>query len=470
MPGSTKILNFGRNVSFEPERVYRPKSTDEVLEILGKHRHQKIRAVGSLHAWSDSVKTTGIVIELADIHSMQIDVAQSKVTVGGGCKIKHLLAELAKSDLTLPSVGLIDEQTIAGATATATHGSGKHSLSHYIDAVEIAHFDEATGEPVVSRIDSGIELQAARCSLGLLGVVVSLTIRCCPCYNVEEHAAAFDSLEEVVAVESTYPQQQFYLMPWSWSYFGHHRVQSERARSRLASLYRVYNFLVIDIGLHVAVYALAKLLKFGWATKFFFKRILPLTIIRNWKVVDDSHAMLTMEHELFRHIEIELFVQRSNLKAATQFLIDTLQFTAGSKPEGTAEIQKQFNQMDTAGDVESLHGCYVHHYPICYRRIKNDEVLVSMASESAESQEDWYAISLISYQWPSDRDGFFKFAEFIAHAFVDMFGGRCHWGKYNPLAKPQNEQLYPQLNNFRSVVKRFDNGGHFTNEWLNHVL
>ena len=45
------------------------------------------------------------------------------------------LAELAESKHTLPSLGLIDEQTVAGATATGTHGSGRNSLSHYVQAV-----------------------------------------------------------------------------------------------------------------------------------------------------------------------------------------------------------------------------------------------------------------------------------------------------------------------------------------------
>jgi len=404
------------------------------------------------------------------LNSVLVDAATSTVTVGGGCKIKHLLKELAVHDLTLPSVGLIDEQTAAGATATATHGSGKNSLSHYIIAVEIAHFDETGGAPKISRIDSGPELQAARCSLGLMGIVLSITFHCCPSYNVEEHTAVHESLESVLAEEVECPQQQFYLMPWSWAFFGHHRVSTAKARSKLASLYRAYCFLIIDVGLHIAVSLLSKILKPAWATRFFFKQILPLTIIRNWKVVDDSHAMLTMEHELFRHIEIELFVQRSKLQEATEFLIGVLKHSAGSTKTASVEDDPRWDQLDNQADFQTLKGCYVHRYPICYRRIKNDDVLISMAAASEKSEEDWYSISFISYQNPNDRDGFFRFADFIGTAFVQLFDGRCHWGKYNPLGKSANEKLYPKLDDFRRIVKQFDSDGRFGNDWLERVL
>ncbi len=470
VPSKKTIWNFGKNVSIKPESYFQPTSSDELLTILNEHRGKKLRAVGSLHAWSDAAKTQGVVIELSQINSIEVDQATQTVTVGGGCRVKHLLAELSKHGLTLPSVGLIDEQTVAGAAATATHGSGKHSLSHYIESTTIAHYDNESGEAKLTTIDSGLPLQAARCSIGLLGVVVAIRFRCRPQYNICEHAKAHPSLDSVLDMESDHPQQQFYLMPWSWTYFGHHRVETDRPRSFSATIYRWYCFLVIDVGLHIAIYFLAKLLKQAWAIRFFFKRILPLTIARNWKVVDDSHAMLTMEHELFRHIEIELFVQRSQVRDATKFLIDVLAWFGGQAMIHPAQTEAQLKEVEQLNQLPGFQGRYVHHYPICYRRIENDDALISSAACSQESEEDWYAISLISFHWPGDRKGFFQFADFIGPVFAKLFGGRCHWGKYNPLNKQTNEQLYPQLPEFRKVVEQFDKNAAFKNDWLDQVI
>jgi len=117
---------------------------------------------------------------------------------------------------TLPSLGLITEQSIAGAVSTGTHGSGKHSLSHYIDEVRAATYDPATGKPVIRVISDGSELRAARCSLGSLGVIVSVGFWCRPQYQIEEHFRRYNGLDEVLAAETDYPLQQFYLIPWLW--------------------------------------------------------------------------------------------------------------------------------------------------------------------------------------------------------------------------------------------------------------
>lgn len=74
------------------------------------------------------------------------DGAVVAVTAGAGCRMKHLLQTLhRRTDATLPSVGLITEQTVAGVISTATHGSGRHSLSHYVEQLRVAAYDPATG-------------------------------------------------------------------------------------------------------------------------------------------------------------------------------------------------------------------------------------------------------------------------------------------------------------------------------------
>ena len=54
-------------------------------------------------------------------------------------------------------------------------------------------------------IDSGVELAAARCAIGLLGIATRITLRCRPKYNIQEHAAAHESLPAVLEHEADYP-------------------------------------------------------------------------------------------------------------------------------------------------------------------------------------------------------------------------------------------------------------------------
>ncbi len=468
---TASIENFGRNVRIEPASIHRVDSEAEVLAILQANRRQQVRAIGSLHAWSDIAKTDGLVIEMSSLNSVEVSDDEKSVWVGAGCTVKRLLRKLARQGLTLPSVGLIDEQTVAGATATGTHGSGSNSLSHFIKAVRIAHFD-AAGDARIATVTSGDELRAARCSLGLMGAIVAIEFECRKQYNIEEHARAHKTLAGAIAMESSHPQQQFYLIPWAWNYLGHHRVESKQPRSRLATLYRLYCFCVIDVGLHIAVTLLSRMIKSAAAIRFFFRYILPWTIINRWKVVDDAHAMLVMEHDLFRHIEIEVFVPRSKVQQATDLLIDVL-CVFGSKPKRNAEstdaLLDSAHQKDT---LDSMAGSYCHHYPVCFRRVLPDDTMMTSTAESdtASRDEDWYAISFISYHNPDERDGFFGFANFIGPLIAELFGGRCHWGKYNPLDRDQNACLYSEMDAFKEVVNQFDPDGLFANDWLNEVV
>lgn len=465
------IENFGRNVLIEPDSFHRVETEAEVLSVLQANRGKQIRAIGSLHAWSDAAKTDGAVIEMKRLNSVEVSENEKSVWIGAGCKVKRALRQLARRGLTLPSVGLIDEQTVAGATATGTHGSGSNCLSHFIKAVRVAHYD-SDGDAILTTINSGDELRAARCSLGMLGVIVAVEFECRKQYNIEEHARSHKTLDSAIAMEETHSQQQFYLMPWSWTYIGHHRVETKKKRSGLATLYRLYCFLVIDVGLHIAVSVLSRTLKSAAAIRFFFKWILPWTIINRWKVVDDSHAMLVMEHDLFRHIEIEVFVPRSSVQAATDLLIDVVSVFGGMPKRNSVETDTLLDSANKKEELDSLAGSYCHHYPICYRRILPDDTLLtcSSASDTATPDEDWYAISFISYQCPADRVGFFKFANFIAALIAELFGGRCHWGKYNPLDNDQNGVLYSDMNRFKKVVRQFDPDGVFSNAWLDSVV
>jgi FAD/FMN-containing dehydrogenase len=118
-----------------------------LLQILREQRGKRIRAVGRLHSWSAAPQAEEVLLDLRKLKSVQVtwDDRGPVAVIGGGCQIKDILRELDRHDLTLPTVGLISEQTIAGAAATGTHGSGRSSLSHYLAAVRLACYDATTG-------------------------------------------------------------------------------------------------------------------------------------------------------------------------------------------------------------------------------------------------------------------------------------------------------------------------------------
>ena len=467
--GTSPLTNFGGNLTLEPQAVFVPSSEEEVLQILREHRGKRLRAIGRLHSWSGAPQCEEVLLDLRKLKSVQVtwDDQGSVATIGGGCQIKDILRELDRHGLTLPTIGLISEQTIAGAAATGTHGSGRSSLSHYLAAVRLACYDPATGEPVVREVRTGPELHAARCSLGCMGIVLSVEIRPRPQYCVEEWFCLHDTLEEVLAAEPVTPLQQFYLVPWQWKYMGQHRRETEQPRSWLAGLYRWYWFATIDVGLHLAMLLLVRVLRSPWAIKTFFCRVINLTVIRGWHVVDKSQAMLIMEHELFRHIEVELFVKQSRQAEALSFVTGVLQFFDGDSAAFPTNVRQRLEECGVAIPALKDGERYTHHYPICIRRVLPDDTLVSMASGS---DEPYYAISFISYAAPAKRAGFLRFADFLANSMAALFEARPHWGKVCPLSPAQVDQLYPDVQDFRDICRNYDPNGRFRNAWSDELL
>ena len=461
--------NFGRNRVLQPSAAYTPTSEQEVLDILDRHQGQSIRAVGRLHSWSEAILGDGVQLDLRRLNdvSLEPDGDDFLATIGAGCQVKRILKELNRGGATLHSLGLIDVQTIAGAISTGTHGSGRHSMSHYVEEVRLARYDESTGKAFIDEINAGDELLAARCSLGALGIILSVKIRCRAQYNIQEHFTESKTLEGVLNAEEAYPLQQFYFIPWRWSYFTQHRCEDTGKRSFLAKLYRLYWFGVMDYAMHLKILFLKRVLRSRRMIRFSFRRIVSLFLIRKWKVTDRSSSMLVMKHEAFRHIEIELFVPRDQLPEALKFTKEVIE-VAGSKDTPLSEVnQRRIDELGMQDDLAELQNQYCQHYPICVRRVLPDDTLISMASGE---DQDWYAISFISYAKPKRRAGFDLFSRFMARSMSQLFQARPHWGKISPIEASELTDLYPKFDTFRTVSKTLDPQGVFQNKWTTALL
>lgn len=462
------ISNFGRNICFQPWRLYEPRTEDEVLQILNDHRGGTIRVVGAGHSWNPGIESQDALIDLKHICHVHVNGDSTRVTAGAGVRIGALLKHLSQRGLTLPSLGLIDRQTIAGAVATGTHGSGRHSMSHYVEAMRIACYG-ADGAARVRTVDSGRTLRAARCSVGALGVVLEVTLPCVPQYHVRERCRWRPGLDAVVEREAEAPLQQFYLMPHAWTYLAHERsVAATNRRAGGAALYRVYWLTFIDVLLHLCVKFCASLMRSRRLVHVLYRRLVPAFIFPRWRVTDRSDRQLLMRHDLFRHLEMEMIVRRVHLRAALDLVGEVLRVADDRDHELSPTVQSEVDSLGAGAALDGLRGSYVHHYPICVRRVRPDDTLISMASCHGMEGQDWYAISLITLTEP--RDSFLRVAAFLADAMSSRFGARLHWGKWFPLDAVRVAPCYPGLAAFREVCDEFDPRGVFRNNFVRSTL
>ena len=179
--------NWVGNQAFVPAYRARPLDEAQVLQALSFARGNalQVRVQGARHSWSALVPTSGVLIDLDGFDSLvSLDREALQITVRPGMRISALTAILRAHGMSLANQGDIDSQTVAGAVMTATHGAGQAlgCMSTQVVAMRLA---TAEGDILDLAGDREPELfRAARVSLGLLGVVLSLTIQAVPAYNI----------------------------------------------------------------------------------------------------------------------------------------------------------------------------------------------------------------------------------------------------------------------------------------------
>lgn len=466
-----QVTNFGGNQGWYA-RYSAPASEAEVLEILSRHPGVTIRAIGSGHSWSNVAANSDIALDMSELDSVTsfkkngVDL----VRVGAGCRLQDLLDRLhAATDRTLPTLGAIKKQTISGAISTATHGSGRQTLSHFVAGVRAVVFDEATGDPTIREFTEGPELLAARCGLGCVGIILSVDLVTVPKYKIVETIRAYRSVEEIIPVFADNPLTNFALSPYGWIFSVFERKPVEDREPSLVSwiharFWRLYCLVYLDVVFHLSV--ILSLKAGPWAIMAFHKYA-PHTLLKGCHRIDDAEQVLTTHHDLFRHEEMELFVSESDLSRTIDYLRACVESFAGVETVLPAGFLDALKEAGLDKVLAEQRGRYVHHYPLFVRRVLPDDTLISM---TAAASEPMYSISIFTYERPGKRGPYYEFCSFLAHSLRKLVNARLHWGKYFPFEHADIASHYPRLEEFRAVCRAHDRNGVLRNGYTARVL
>ncbi len=178
---------WARTFHSSPELFIQPETLEEVEKAikLARQCRKRITTVGSGHSPSDMTCTSSWMMNLDKFNKiLSVNKEAGVVTMQAGIRLYQLEEELDKLGLAMPNLGSINEQSIAGAISTGTHGSTlRHSiLSSSVTSLRITLSDSRT---VFCSPDENEELfRAALCSLGALGVVTEITFQAVPAFNL----------------------------------------------------------------------------------------------------------------------------------------------------------------------------------------------------------------------------------------------------------------------------------------------
>lgn len=190
--------NWAGNYTYTAREIHYPETIEQVRQTVKKAA--KIRALGSTHSFNDIADTPGEQISLSRLNVVPtLDRERSTVTVGAGAKYGQISEWLDAAGFALPNLASLPHISVAGATATATHGSGLRNRS-LASAVSALEFVTADGDLVtLSRQEDGEKFAGAVVSLGGLGVTTRITLDLVPAFQVRQDVyedLSFDQLAE----------------------------------------------------------------------------------------------------------------------------------------------------------------------------------------------------------------------------------------------------------------------------------
>ncbi len=176
--------NWSGSVRCPDARIERPADQAALADIVAGHPGPgALRAYGSGHSFVPFWAADDTLIDLGNLTGLE-SVSGKVARIAAGTPLHAIGPLLAAEGLALANMGDIDRQTLAGAVATGTHGTGRRlgSLSAQVVAVELVD-----GRGTLRRLDQADDVAAARVALGLLGVMTAIELAVVPSYGLHEH-------------------------------------------------------------------------------------------------------------------------------------------------------------------------------------------------------------------------------------------------------------------------------------------
>jgi L-gulono-1,4-lactone dehydrogenase len=413
--------NWAGDQVCSPAARVEPASEDELVAALSGAR--RVRVAGSGHSFTDIALTDGLQVSLRRMASV-LGVEGTSVRVQGGIRLRELGVELAERGLAMENLGDVDAQTLAGALATGTHGTGVgyRNLSSQVEAMRLVTAD--------GPIDiQGDDLGAARVSLGALGVATEITLRCQPLYTLrrtDERRPLDETLDQLEELATTRERFEFFSFPYSkWAL---HRTteKTDDPPDPPGNAERFLEDIVFENG------ALGLLCRIGKLAPGLIPSIDRLMgrLAGGASRTDQSNRIYA-NPRIVRFTEMEYAVPRSVGAEAVKRVFDLIE-------------RRRLNVL----------------FPLEVRFGAPDDAFLSPGA----GRDSCY-IAVHVYRG-MEFETYFRAVE----AIMREYDGRPHWGKRHYRSASDLRPLYPDFDRFIGVRERLDPDRVFANDYVDRVL
>jgi L-gulonolactone oxidase len=423
--------NWAGNQVARPDVIAEPAAEDELAALVKDActHGRRVKVVGSGHSFTPCALTDGVLVKLTNLRRiLEVDHRNHVVTVDAGITLNELNEQLWTLGLAMVNLGDIAYQTIAGATSTATHGTGatKGGLADAVLGLRIVTGD---GSVVQCSADEEPEVfHAARVGVGALGAVSQVTLQVAPAFNLraeEEPMRLKDVLADLDHHVDANEHFEFFWVPhtgWALTKRNNRTTEAVGGRSRLREIRDKWLFENLAFGAAVKAGNLHE----DWIPKL--ARMAPGA--GKVSYVQRSYRVFASPRHV-RFTEMEYAIPREACREA---------------------LERVVAMVDEKGFRLS--------FPV--------EVRFTAASDIPLSTAAGRPSAYIAVHVPKGKpyEPYFRAVE----AIMDDYAGRPHWGKLHFQSHHELAARYPEWEAFRSVRARLDPDGRFANAYTERVL
>lgn len=413
---TTAQTNWAGNISYGATAVHTPRTLDELNAIVVKSR--RLRALGSRHSFNTIADTDADLVAMRGFNQViGIDRAARTATIEGGITYGELCPILDEAGFALHNLASLPHISVAGAVATATHGSGDRNgnLATAISGLKIMGAD---GEiRTLKRGDAAFD--GAVVNLGALGIVTEMTIDLLPRF------------------EAT---QELYLdLPVADALANFDDLTSSAYSVSLFTLWQ------------------------GETIAQVWLKSLAGTPPRRDAVRNATPATRTL-HPI---AAIDATPCTEQMGVAGSWYRRLPHFKMEFKPSAGAELQTEYfvARGDAVAAFNALHAMQHRIAPLLLvsevRTMTADTLWMSMANgrDSVAFHFTW------KQDWPAVRAVLPEMEAALA-----PYNARPHWGKLFTMPKAKVQAQYTRLNDFRALCGQYDPAGKFRNAFVDEFV
>lgn len=423
--------SWNGNIKHPFSNLLEPVSEEEISKIVSEANN--VRVFGTKCSSADIAAGTETLISLKNYRNIiNIDKDKLQITVQCGITLEELITKVEELGWCIPCLPDIDTITLGGALSTGTHGTAKDGLllSGYVIKIRLV---QATGDVV--EIDNKNEIfDAARVSVGLLGILSTVTIQCEPLFNMK-------LVEEPMKDEL-----------WLRNCM---KMLNENDFLRILWLPHTGSGYVIR-GNKIDLHKKVKIKNGPWFHKYrrgVSKYLYGLTIKSPYLTVWANRIIYWL---FFRSkIEKSGTLYGASVTKSRGSTLELAEWTIALDrfEETFRELKKELNNFKN--------GAFAH-IPMDIRFIKNDKSWLSYAYN-----QDTVTIGCVTRNAESAQ--FYKAFDIIEKVFLKN-SGRPHWAKRFKAGAKELSELYPQWNNFIELRGKMDPQGKFLNSYLKEIF